>query len=114
MSRKLDKWLAQEVFGNNYIEIEGAELHRIGPSGIEYLPFYTVNIASALDVMKKLQDMYPCQIFHLWWDSAWFLETEQVDSAVVQLDHHMTNPAMSICRGAYKQITGENWNEDNL
>lgn len=114
MSRKLDKWIATEMFREKYIEIEGAELHRIGPQGIEYLPFYSLQADAALEVMKKMQEMYPNQIFHLWWDIAWFLEKDYMDGEIEQLAHDMTNPAMAICLGAYRQITGELWSEDNL
>ena len=113
MSRKLDKWIGAEVFGDEYIETGMFEIHKIGPQGIEYLPFYSSHSDSALEVLKKLQEMYPSLIFHLWWDSAWFLERENIVKDIFQLAHDMTDPAMAICRGAYRQITGERWDEDN-
>jgi len=57
--------------------------------------------------------MHPDLIFSLWWDSAWFLERENIAKDKFQLAHDMTNPAMAICLGAYQQITGERWDEDN-
>lgn len=113
MSRKLDKWIAAELFGEEYIETGMFEIHRIGPQGIEYLPFYSSHTDSALEVVKKLQEMHPDLIFSLWWDSAWFLERENIAKDKFQLAHDRTNPAMAICLGAYQQITGERWDEDN-
>jgi len=113
MSRKLDKWIGAEVFGDEYIETGMFEIHKIGPQGIEYLPFYSSHSDSALEVLKKLQEMHPDLIFSLWWDSAWFLERENIAKDKFQLAHDMTNPAMAICLGAYQQITGERWDEDN-
>ena len=113
MSRKLDKWIAAELFGDIHIDIGMFEMHTIGPQGVASLPFYSSHTDSALKVLKKLQEMHPDLIFSLWWDSAWFLERENIAKDKFQLAHDMTNPAMAICLGAYQQITGERWDEDN-
>lgn len=116
-SRKLDAWIAENIFGNeveNNPEYGWMEHSNVEPT--KSLSYYTSDMNKAIDLLTHDAYFYEMALspgdkyvntsrrVPLYW--------EVTDVNGNCFSEH-SNPAMAICMAAYYQVTGDLWHEDN-
>ena len=107
MDRKLDAWIAVNVFG--YEVVREKPYKRLYGDGVNIPYFavkhYTSDMNEAVKVLEISSMVLPG--FYSFYD---YCKVEDMDGNTLALAK-ISQPALAICLAAYKLKTGEDWNE---
>lgn len=103
--RKLDAWIAENIFGGGYTT-RFPDLP-IG-DGRKIPRFYTSDMNEAVEVLESLREVHLGTVHPNRWAC---YHTDSYDASWTIDDSISSTPAMAICLAAYRLETGEGWDE---